>query len=201
MTDATSLLATISTTMRLVLLLGGAVAAAVAALDWAVRTRRINPFSGVARFMRARVEPRFAGIERSVVRVGGKPSATPWWALLAYVVFAALLLAGLDMAFSLVQDFSDANAAGGLGLLRLALHWTIELLRMALLVRVIASWIPAVHGSRWIRWSYGATEWMLRPIRRLLPSMGMLDLSPLVAYFGLYLVEIVLVALIPGGGR
>ena len=35
--------------LRTVLLAGAAVVAAVAAVDWAVRTRRINPFNGVAR--------------------------------------------------------------------------------------------------------------------------------------------------------
>lgn len=201
MTDATSMVATLGTTLRMVLLFGGAVVAALAALDWAVRTRRINPFSGVARFMRARVEPRFSGIESAVIRVGGKPSATPWWALLAYVVLAALLLAGVDLLLSLVDDFNAASAAGGWGMVRLALHWIIEFLRVALLVRVIASWIPAMHGSRWIRWSYVTTEWMLRPLRGVLPNFGMIDLSPLIAYFGLYLVEIVLGVLLPGGGR
>src|SRR5678815_4891062 len=34
-----------------------AATAAVCVVDWAVRTRRINPFGGIARFFRARVDP------------------------------------------------------------------------------------------------------------------------------------------------
>jgi uncharacterized protein YggT (Ycf19 family) len=49
-----------------------------------------------------------------------------------------------------------------------------------------------------VRWSYGATEWMLRPLRGLIPSLGVIDITPIVAYFALqllqYLVETILLA-------
>ena len=32
---------------------------------------------------------------------------------------------------------------------------------------------------------YAATEWMLAPLRRVIPAFGPLDLTPLVAWFGL----------------
>ena len=53
--------------VKLALLGAGALLAVVCALDWAVRTRRISPFSGVARFFRARVDPMMAPVERWVV--------------------------------------------------------------------------------------------------------------------------------------
>ena len=175
--------------LRSALLAGGLVLAGVAAVDWAVRTRRINPFNGVARFMRARVEPRLAGIERQVTRVGAHPAATPWWALLAYIVFALLLIAGVDMLAGLVRDAAMASSAGPAGILRLVVGWAFGFLRFALLVRVLSSWIPRLAGSPWVRWSFGATEWMLRPLRRVIPTLGPVDLSPLVAYFGLQVVQ------------
>jgi YggT family protein len=52
------------------------------------------------------------------------------------------------------------------------------------------SWIPRLAASRWIRWTYGATEWMLRPLRSLLPSFGVIDITPIVAYFALWLVQL-----------
>jgi YggT family protein len=146
--------------------------------------------------MRARVDPRLAGIERQVARVGGHPSATPWWALVVYIVCAALLLAALGMVASLLQDAVAASSLGGLGVLLLLVQWTFGFLRLALLVRIIASWFPRLANSRWIAWSFGATEWMLRPLRRVVPTLGVIDITPLVAYFALqvaqWLVETVL---------
>jgi YggT family protein len=182
-------LAALTVALRLALLIGGVVVAVIATLDWGVRTRRINPFSGVARFMRGRVEPRLAGIERQVLRAGGHQSTTPWWAVVAYVVCAVLLLAGVDLLASLARDATVASSMGGGGLLLLAVRWIFGFLQFALLVRVIVSWFPSLAARRWVAWSFGATEWMLRPLRRVLPSMGVIDITPIVAYFALWLAE------------
>ena len=189
MYDALAAIAALAAGMRTVLLAGGIAVAVVATADWAARTRRINPFGGVARFMRANVDPRLSGIERQVTRAGGHPSATPWWALVAYVIAAALVLALLDVVFSMVREALTATELGRSGLLALVVHWIFRFLSFALLVRVIASWFPRAAHSRWMRWSFGATEWMLRPLRRLIPTLGMLDITPILAYFALQIVE------------
>lgn len=184
-----STLAALSQALRSVLLAGGLLVAAIAAVDWAVRTRRINPFNGVARFMRARVEPRCAGIERLVLRAGGHQSATPWWAAFAYVLVALLGLALVDFVLDAARAATVAAAGGAPGILALLVHWVFGFFIFALLVRVVASWVPPLAARRWISWSHGATEWMLRPLRRVLPSLGPVDISPIVAYFGLLLVR------------
>jgi uncharacterized protein YggT (Ycf19 family) len=139
--------------------------------------------------MRARVEPRLAGVERQVLRVGGHPTATPWWALVAYVVCAALLLAALDLLSSLLRQAVAATSLGGAGVLLLAVRWTFGFLLFALLVRVIVSWFPRLAARRWVAWSFGATEWMLRPLRRVVPTFGVMDVTPIVAYFALQLAQ------------
>jgi YggT family protein len=181
--------ATLTAFLRVAFLIGGVVLGAVAAADWAVRTRRLNPFGSVARFLRARVDPQLAGIERRVLRAGGRPAATPLWALMAYVIAAMLVLAGLQVLTSLLLEAVRATTLGGAELLLLAIRWTFGFLTFALLVRVVASWIPSLGASRWVRWSYGATEWMLRPLRGLIPSLGVIDITPIVAYFALQLLQ------------
>jgi YggT family protein len=201
MTDALAVLARFTALLRSVLLIGGVALAAVATADWAVRTRRINPFNGIARFMRSRVDPQLMGIERQVMRAGGHPAATPWWALVAYVVVGALLLAAIDMVVGLLLEALRATTVGGSGVLLLVLHWAFGFLRFALLVRVLASWFPRAAHSRWFRWSFGATEWMLGPLRRIIPSFGMIDITPIVAYFALQILETVVSrVLFPGLG-
>jgi YggT family protein len=189
---------TLTAFLRVAFLIGGVVLGAVAAADWAVRTRRLNPFGSIARFLRARVDPQLAGVERRVLRAGGRPTATPLWALMAYVIAAMLVLAGMEMISSLLRQAVMATTVGGAGLLLLAVRWTFGFLTFALLVRVVASWVPSLGASRWVRWSYGATEWMLRPRRGLFPSLGVIEITPIVAYFALqllqYLVETILLA-------
>lgn len=198
MSDPILALALVSRGIRLALLVVGVALAVVAVLDWAARTRRLNPFSGIARFMRAKVDPRLGGVERQVVRAGGQLTATPWWALVAYVVIAALVIAVVDGVIGLALDAQLAVGRGAVGVLLLLVRWTFAFLRIALIVRVVASWLPRLAHSRWVSWSFGATDWMLRPLRRVVPSLGVMDITPIVAYFGLviaeWLVESVLLA-------
>lgn len=173
---------------RTALLFMGGVVAAVCALDWAVRTRRVSPFSRTARFARARVDPLLRPIERVIVRTGGVPTSAAWWGLVAYVVFAILLITLLQFVGGILTQVVFA-ASEPRSILPLVLSWTFSFLRLALLVRVLSSWFPVSPYSKWIRWSYVTTEWMIRPLQRVVPRVGMFDITPLVAWVGLYLIQ------------
>ena len=65
------------------------------------------------------------------------------------------------------------------------------------LARVILSWIRV---SPWhptwgpiIRFIYQVTDPIMEPVRRLLPSMGGLDFSPIIVLFGLDLIRVFVV--------
>jgi YggT family protein len=177
-----------------VVLLAAAVAAAVAAgLSWAVRTRRLSPFGGVARVVRKRIDPLFAPMERRIVRAGGLPTHAPWWTLAAVIVSGIVLLSLLGFLGGQLAGASLALRSGGRGLYVLLVTWTLGLLQLALFARVISSWFRMSPYSPWIRWSFVLTEWFLAPLRRVIPSFGMIDLTPIAAYFGLQLLEAVLI--------
>jgi YggT family protein len=69
-----------------------------------------------------------------------------------------------------------------------AIYFLIQLYMIILLFRVLLSWVSVNHDSALVRILYNLTEPVLAPIRRLLPSTGGFDYSPLV-------VIIILVAL------
>jgi YggT family protein len=167
--------------LRVALFYAAALAGTVALVDWAVRTRRISPFSGVARFFRRTVDPVMLPIERTVVRSGGKPSSAPWWTLVAVVVGGLVLLFLLDFVGGLLRQLSVV-ATQPRALPVIVTSWAFKILELALLVRVISTWLPISPYSRWIRWSYTLTEWLLGPIRRVIPPLGMVDITPVVAY-------------------
>jgi YggT family protein len=175
--------------LRIVAFGAAVVVGVVALVDWAVRTRRLNPFGGVGRFMRKNVDPLLVPIERRVVRAGGRPTSAPAWALVTVVIGSLVLLWTLQFLTRQLASATGAFAAGPREVLRLLVHWTFLLLQIALLVRVLSTWVRVSPYSRWVRWSYSLTEWFLRPLRRIIPTIGMLDITPIVAYFGLSLLE------------
>lgn len=174
--------------VRVVLLWLAALAFVVCLGDWAVRTRRISPFSAVARFFRIRIDPLIAPVERIVMRAGGRPSTAAWWALVALVVLGILLISVLQLAGDLlVQVVFAMDDPRRLPMLFVG--WAFSILRLALIVRVIASWLPVSSRAWWLHWSFVLTEWMLAPLRRVIPRIGMIDITPLVAWLALGLVE------------
>ena len=65
----------------------------------------------------------------------------------------------------------------------------IQLLTILVFVRVLLSWIPSLdYGHPVISFIVRVTDPILQPVRRLLPPIGGLDLSPIVAIFLLQLV-------------
>ena len=178
--------------LRMTLLSIAVVFGAICVLDWAVRTRKISPFNAIARFCRSTVDPFIAPIERRVVRAGGAPAAAPLWALAAVVIGGILLLTVLDVIRSEVIRSIVASQDGAAGIFHLLVSWTFTVLKLALVVRVISSWLPVSPYSGWVRWSYLLSEPILAPMRRIVPSFGGLDLTPILAYFLLNLTESIL---------
>ena len=174
--------------LRVVLLYSAAALAVVFAVDWLVRTRRLSPFGGVARFFRSSVDPLLAPVERTVVRAGGTPASAPWWALVAVVVGGIILLQLLEFIGEQLAELGGAAGAGPGGILVFLASATVGLLQIALLVRVVSSWVRVSPYSRWIRWAFSLTEWLLAPLRRVVPTIGMIDITPILAY---YLIRIV----------
>lgn len=166
----------------------GALAAVAALASYGVRTRRIQPFSSLARFVRERVDPwLIAPMERRLLRAGGTPYAAPWWALAAVIIGGLLLISGVGFLRDQLALLAYATQSGSL--LIVLVRWTFGVLQVALFARVISSWVGGSAYSKWWRWSYVLTEPILAPLRRVIPTIGMFDITIIVAYFGLQLLE------------
>ena len=163
--------------------------AGVCAMDWLVRTRRIGPFSPVARFFRTSIEPLMLPVERRIVQAGGIPSHAPWWSLVVVVVGGIVGLSLIEFVRDQLAMLAIATASGGGVLFTLIIHWAFAVVRFALLWRVIASWVSANPYARLWRWAFVITEPMLAPLRSVLPALGPFDISPIAAYFILGLAE------------
>ena len=169
--------------VRFVVLVTAGLFAVFCLVDWLVRTRRVNLFGPLARFSRSRIDPILEPIERKVLRAGGNPQSAPLWALVAAVIGGILLISVLDFIRAETVGVAFAVRSGPAGIFRLLVAWTFDLLQIAILVRVVSSWLPVSPYSPWIRWSYVLSEPILKPLRQVIPSMGPIDITPIIAYF------------------
>jgi YggT family protein len=152
-------------------------------IDWLVRTRRVNLFGPIARFCRSRIDPVLEPIERKVLRAGGNPQTAPLWGLAAVVIGGILLISTLDFIRAQAIGVAFATRGGAGGIFELLVGWTFDILRLAILVRVISSWLPVSPYSKWVRWSYVISEPILKPMRQIIPTMGPIDITPIIAFF------------------
>jgi len=162
-------------------LVGAATAAALLAM--AVRTGRISPFGRAGRAIRRLTDPLHRPIERRLRRTRLDPRHASWW-LIGIAIFSGILTLTLAswLAVQLYTLRVALDQGGPRALLAVALDWTFGLLGLALIVRVIGSWIGASPYTTWMRPFVAATEWLLAPLRRFVPSFAMIDLTPLVAW-------------------
>ncbi|HSU98068.1 MAG TPA: YggT family protein [Gemmatimonadaceae bacterium] len=158
-------------------------------LDWLVRTRRINPFHPMARVVRRFVDPLVTPIERRIVRAGGSPSSAPIWALVGAVFIGIVIISGLDFVLQGLVSMIFAASSGPLGLFVMLVRLTFDILRLAIIIVVLVSWLPISPFSAWVRWAFAITEPLLRPLRDIVPRLGMFDITPIVAYFLLGILE------------
>jgi YggT family protein len=169
--------------VRYVLVALAGIFAVFCLIDWMVRTRRVNLFGPLARFSRSRIDPVLEPIERKVLRAGGNPASAPLWALAAVVIGGILLISVLDFIRAEIVGVAFAMQAGPGGILKLLVGWTFDFIRIAILVRVVSSWLPVSPYSPWIKWSYSVSEPILKPLRQVIPAMGPIDITPIIAYF------------------
>lgn len=164
---------------------GAAVLGALAAM--AVQSRTISPFGRAARAIRTLTDPLLTPIERRLLRSGGNPQNAPWWLMGTAIVGGIVLITAVQWAAGQVFALASAASSGSSSALRLVVDWVFNLVMLALVVRIIGSWVGASRYSRWMRPFIFLTEWLLAPLRRVVPPVGMFDLTPLIAWFLLQL--------------
>jgi len=166
-----------------------AYASTVALTYWALRTRRINPFGAWPRFTRRISEPILLPLERRVIRAGGSPQDASFWLLGLVIVVGLLLLSLVHWLMGMTATMAALAYAGPRAWLRFGLSGVFTLLMAAILIRVVASWLGLSRYSRWMRPVMLLTDWLIEPIRRILPPFGMIDFSPMVAWLVLWVVR------------
>jgi YggT family protein len=174
---------------RALVILALSYASIVAVTYWAVRTRRINPFGAWPRFTRRISEPVLLPLERRVIRAGGSPQDASLWLLGLVIVAGLLLLTLVHWLIGMTATVAVLADASPRAWLRFVLSGVFTILMAAIFIRVVASWLGLSPYSRWMRPVMVLTDWLIEPIRRLLPPFGMFDFSPMIAWLVLWVLR------------
>jgi YggT family protein len=169
---------------------------AIAVGSWALRTRRLNPFGRTGRLVRRISEPVLDPIESMLLRQGGNPENAEVWLVGIAVVGGLLVVTVANWVVALVIRTSGAAAAGPRGVLHLIIYYASQLVLLALIARIIGSWFGVGRYNRWMRPAYKLTDWIVEPLRRVIPPFGMFDFTPLIAWILILVVRGIVLGMI-----
>jgi uncharacterized protein YggT (Ycf19 family) len=181
--------------VRTLALAGVGAAAVVLATDWAVRRGHLKPFGPWPRLVRRGSDPLLVPLERRLLSTGKNPQDASLW------LFGGMLIAGL-LVITITRWLINTTgyllalrSAGPLAWARLAVAVASAVLMGSIVIRILGKWFGADRWNRGMRPFYRLTDWIIEPVRRRIPP-GRLDLSPLIAYFLLFVVRTVLLSLL-----
>ncbi|HEU4473341.1 MAG TPA: YggT family protein [Gemmatimonadales bacterium] len=161
-------------------------ASIVALTHWAVRRRKIGPFGPWPRIVRRVSDPVLLPLERRVIRFGGSPQDAPLWLLGIVILGGLLLLSLMNWLLGMAGTVTALATASPRDWLRILVGWAFSLVMASIFIRVIVSWFGVSEYRPWMRPLVFMTDWIIRPIRRILPPAGMIDFSPMVAWLVLW---------------
>lgn len=145
---------------------------------------RANFYNPLSQFLVKITNPVLAPLRRLIPPLGKLDTAAVVLAL-GLMILKVFLLVGIQgdsVNFVTVIVFSVVE------LLRMVINIYI----FALIIQAVLSWVGNSYGNPLADLLNSMTDPLLRPIRRVVPTIGMVDLSPMVAILLLYVVLIVL---------
>ncbi len=87
----------------------------------------------------------------------------------------------------------------GHGLIYGVIVYGIGILLIAMIIRMIASWVRIDERYAFIRFLAKITDPFITPIRRFVPPIGVLDISFILAFFLLITLQVLLAQALPFG--
>lgn len=153
----------------------------------------LNPFSRPVIIVRSMTDQFVNPVRRALAGFGINPNGAPLVVILLTILlgyFVMLLTASLlNTAAGIAVSVSSGQAGGVVALLGYVLYGLLALYSLLIVIRIIFSWAQLGYGNRVMRLLMSATDPVLVPLRRMIPPLGMFDISPIVAFIIIWLFQ------------
>ena len=142
----------------------------------------LNPFAWASRTIRRLTDVFVMPVRSSLRQLGMEPKFAPLVVILVVIVlgYFAGWLAGTTIGtiFGVLQSVQAGAPIMAVGFV---IYGLLAIYLILILARVIFSWAQITYRNRLMRFLVNTTEPLLGPLRRMLPPLGWLDISPIVA--------------------
>ena len=155
----------------------------------------LNPFKWSVRTVGRLTDPVINQVRRVLIGFRIEPRVAPFIAIVLIMVFGYLtfMLAEniLNTVAGIVYALSRPWVGASAAIIGYVLFGLLGFYTLMIFLRILFSYLTTGYPSRWVRLLFRSTEPLLAPLRRMLPTVGMFDVSPIVAFVILYLLQFV----------
>jgi len=150
----------------------------------------LNPFAWPSLTIRRLTDPFIGPVRRTLMGFGADPKYAPLVTILVAILLGwfIFVLTG-SLAATLGGVLQSLQLRTPVPLIGWILYGALDVLKLLILIRVIFSWAMISYSNRIMRFLVKSTEPLIGPLRQVLPLLGPIDISPIVAWLIIWLFQ------------
>jgi YggT family protein len=150
----------------------------------------LNPFAWASRTIRRLTDGFITPVRGGLRKLTIDPKFAPLVVILIVILlgFFFLQLVG-TIATTIAGVLVSVQSGAIVSVLGFILYGLISIYILFILMRIIFSWGMVSYSNRIMRFLVDVTEPLLGPLRRIIPPLGWIDISPIVAFIILWLFQ------------
>ena len=162
----------------------------------------LNPFGWMSRTVRRLTDGLVVPVRGGLRNFGIDPKFAPLVAILLVILLGFFILQLVGTIFTTIAGVIDSSQRGAIvAVLGFLLYGLISIYILLIMIRIIFSWGMVSYTNRVMRFLVDATEPLLGPLRRIIPPLGWIDISPIVAFLILWLFQSAIVGTLLRGAK
>ena len=150
----------------------------------------LNPFSWASRTIRRLSDAFVMPARRAMMGLGVDPKFAPLVVILIAILLGWFFLWLTEEVaatlIGLIISFKAVNPIMGLGYI---IYGALSVYIVLIFMRIVFSWGMVSHSNRLMRFLVNTTEPLLGPLRRIIPPLGIMDISPIFAFIIIWLFQ------------
>jgi YggT family protein len=156
------------------------------------RRMDVNPFTWHAINVKRVTDPIVLPVRAMLVAMRVDPIVAPIIVIVVFILVGFFVIQVVNGFLNTVAGILTAVSSGRpnapIAILGYILYALVGLYELLIFARIIMTWFVVSYGKR-MRFLIRTTEPLLAPLRRMIPLVGMFDVSPIIAFVILWVVQ------------
>src|SRR5678816_1808602 len=150
----------------------------------------LNPFGWTSRTVRRLSDGLVVPVRGGLRGFGIDTKFAPIVVILIAILLGYFVLQLVGMIATMTEGIIESARSGAVfRLIGFIIYGLISIYILFIIIRIVFSWGMLSYTNRVMRFLVDVTEPLLGPLRRMIPTLGWLDISPLVAILILWLLQ------------